>query len=90
MTKCSKCNVELNTVSDICPLCNSEIKNKIDTEYIMLLFTVILTYILSTLSGYTFFNSSCMIIIIVANVLLENKMKVIEEEKDCKKYNGSF
>ena len=60
-------------------------KNKIDTEYIMLLFTVILTYILSTLSGYTFFNSSCMIIIIVANVLLENKMKVIEEEKDCKK-----
>ena len=58
---------------------------KIDTEFIMLLLTVTLTYILSTLSGYTFFNSSCMIIIIVSNVLLENKTKILEEEKDCKK-----
>lgn len=28
MAKCTKCNIELNTISDICPLCNSEIKNR--------------------------------------------------------------
>ena len=33
MTRCKKCNVELDTISDICPLCNSEIKNKGDSVY---------------------------------------------------------
>ena len=33
MAKCSKCKIELNTVSDICPLCNSEIKNKEESIY---------------------------------------------------------
>lgn len=33
MVKCNKCNVELDTISDVCPLCNSEINNKKDTTY---------------------------------------------------------
>ena len=33
MAKCNKCNVELNTVSDVCPLCNSEVKNNDDSVY---------------------------------------------------------
>ena len=53
---------------------------KIDTEFIMLFFAVVLSFILSTLSGYTFFNSSSMIIIIVGNVLLEHKIDSIKEE----------
>ncbi len=48
---------------------------KIDTEFIMLFSAVLLSFVLSTLSGYTFFNSSSMIIIIVGNVLLEHKIK---------------
>lgn len=56
----------------------------IDTEFIMLLSAVILSFILSTLSGYTFFNSSSMIIIIVANILLKNKIKDLKGEKNCK------
>lgn len=50
---------------------------KIDAEYTMLLLTVLLSFVLSTLSGYTFFNSSSMIIIIIANVLLINKIKEV-------------
>ena len=33
MAKCNKCNIELNTISDACPLCNSEIKNNDDSVY---------------------------------------------------------
>lgn len=33
MVKCNKCNVELDTISDVCPLCNSEIRKKDDTSY---------------------------------------------------------
>lgn len=33
MTKCNKCNIKLNTSGDICPLCNSEIKNTGDLVY---------------------------------------------------------
>ena len=33
MAKCTKCNIELNTISDVCPLCNSEIKNKDNSIY---------------------------------------------------------
>ena len=56
------------------------IKNtkNVDTEAIMLLCAVILSFVLSTLSGYTFFNSSSMIIIIVSNVLISNKIKTIK------------
>ena len=44
---------------------------KINTTYNMLLLSIGLSFVLSTLSGYTFFNSSSMIIIIVANILLK-------------------
>ncbi len=47
---------------------------KIDSEFIILLLASILSFVLSTLSGYTFFNASSMIVIIVANTLLKNKM----------------
>lgn len=51
----------------------------LDTEFIMLFCTITLSFVLSTLSGYTFFNSSSMIIIIIANILLDNKIKQIKE-----------
>ncbi len=56
------------------------IKNikKVDTEFTMLLLATILSFVLSTLSGYTFFNSSSMMIIIVANVLLKIKTQNIK------------
>lgn len=52
---------------------------KVDYELIMLFFGVGLSFIISTLSGYTFFNSSSMIIIIVANVLLKIKVEMLKE-----------
>ena len=55
---------------------------KIDSEIIMLLFATLLAFILSTLSGYTFFNSSSMIIIIVANVLLKIKINELRGENN--------
>ena len=58
---------------------------KIDTEFIMLFLGVILSFVLSTLSGYTFFNSSSMIIIIIVNILLKIKTNELKEELDCKK-----
>ncbi len=58
-------------------VCAKNIK-KIDAEVIILLCAIILSFVLSTLSGYTFFNSSSMIIIIVSNVLIENKVKKIK------------
>ncbi|MCR5145936.1 MAG: O-antigen ligase family protein, partial [Clostridia bacterium] len=52
---------------------------KVDHELIMLFLGVGLSFIISTLSGYTFFNSSSMIIIIVANVLLKIKVENLKE-----------
>lgn len=59
------------------------IKNikKIDLEYIMYLGGCSFTFVLSCLSGYTFFNSSSMLIIIVLNTLLLNKIYQFEEGK---------
>lgn len=59
------------------------IKNirKIDDEYIMLLLGSGFTFALSFFSGYTFFNSSTMMIIIVIYTLLINKMNKLKEEK---------
>lgn len=51
---------------------------KVDTEFIMLILTVILSFVLSTLSGYTFFNSSSMMIIVVVNILLKIKTQNIK------------
>ena len=52
------------------------IKNikKIDDEYIMMELASGLTFALSFFSGYTFFNSSSMIVIVVINTLLVNKI----------------
>lgn len=57
----------------------------IDTEFIMLFSAVILSFVLSTLSGYTFFNSSSMIVIIVANIILKMKINNLKGEENCKK-----
>lgn len=57
------------------------IKNikKIDIECVMLFLGSGFTYILSLLSGYVFFNSSSMIIVIVLHVSLINKLKETEK-----------
>lgn len=58
------------------------IKNikKIDDEYIMLVFGSGFTFALSFFSGYTFFNSSTMIIIVVINTLLISKINQLKKE----------
>ncbi|MBQ3415079.1 MAG: O-antigen ligase family protein [Clostridia bacterium] len=58
------------------------IKNikKIDDEYIMLELGSGFTFALSFFSGYTFFNSSTMIIIVVINALLINKIYNLKKE----------
>ena len=58
------------------------IKNikKIDDEYIMLWLGSGFTFALSFFSGYTFFNSSTMMIIIVINTLLMNKIYKLKKE----------
>lgn len=54
-------------------------RRKLDTEFIMLLMGALFSFALAFLSGYTFFNSSTMMIIIVINVLLVNKIRQIKE-----------
>ena len=54
---------------------------KIDSQYIMYLGGSALAILLSLLSGYTFFNSSSMIIVIAINVLLTNKILEVKEIK---------
>ena len=54
---------------------------KIDSQYIMYLGGSGLAIFLSFLSGYTFFNSSSMIVIIVVNILLINKILEVKEQK---------
>ncbi len=58
------------------------IKNlkKLDVECIMIFLGSGFAYALSLLSGYVFFNSSSMIIVIVLHVLLINKIKDIKED----------
>lgn len=54
----------------------SGVKNirKMDSEYVMLLLGSGFTFALSLFSGYTFFNSSSMMIIVVIHTLLLNKI----------------
>ncbi len=54
-------------------------RRKLDTEFVMLLMGALFSFALAFLSGYTFFNSSTMMIIIVINVLLINKIRQIKE-----------
>lgn len=54
-------------------------KRKIDTEYIMLTLGLLFSFALAFLSGYTFFNMSTTMIIIVICTLLVRKTKAIKE-----------
>lgn len=56
-------------------------RKKISTEYIMLLLGSGFTFALSFFSGYTFFNSSTMMIIIAINVLMMEKIRKIKKEE---------
>ncbi|MBE5805367.1 MAG: hypothetical protein E7313_01400 [Clostridiales bacterium] len=56
------------------------IKN-INNQIVMLICASILSFVLSTLSGYTFFNSSSMIIIIIVNTLLRINIESIEHKE---------
>jgi len=58
------------------------IKNikRIDSTYLMLLIGCSFVFALSFFAGYTFFNSSNMMIIIVLNTLLVNKINQFKEE----------
>ena len=64
------------------------IKNikKVTVEFAMLVYGLWLEIIVSFLSGYTFFNSSTMMIIIVLSALTINGIKDVEDEK-MKIYN---
>lgn len=54
-------------------------RNKLDVEFVMLLMGILFSFALAFLSGYTFFNSSTMMIIVVMNALLINKIRQIKE-----------
>lgn len=54
-------------------------KDKIDVQYVLLLLGLWFSFALAFLSGYTFFNSSTMIIIVALNTLLLNKTEKIKE-----------
>lgn len=54
-------------------------RSKLDSEFVMLLVGALFSFALAFLSGYTFFNSSTMMIIIAINVLLINKIRQIKE-----------
>ena len=58
------------------------IKNikKIDQEYMMLILGAGFVFAISFFAGYTFFNSSSMIIIVVINTLLVNKIINLKKE----------
>ena len=51
---------------------------KIDSEYIILVFGLLLSFVLSFLSGYTFFYASASLLIIVICILVLNKINIIK------------
>ena len=55
--------------------------NKIDIQCIMLFLGSGFAYVLSLLSGYVFFNSSSMIIVIILHVSLINKISQIKKQE---------
>lgn len=61
-------------------------RKKIDDDYIFLLLGSAFAFALSFFSGYTFFNSSTMMIIIVLNTVLYNKIQKIDKKKMENKY----
>ena len=56
-------------------------RKKLDSTYLMLLLGCGFVFALSFFAGYTFFNSSNMMMIIVLNTLLMNKVEQLKEEK---------
>ena len=54
---------------------------KIDENYLMILIGCGFVFAVSFFAGYTFFNSSNMMIIVVLNTLLINKINQLKEEK---------
>ena len=55
-------------------------RERIDSEFIMILIGTGFVFALSFFAGYTFFNSSNMMIIIILNTLLINKINQLKEE----------
>lgn len=55
-------------------------RNKVDTEYLMYCLGSGFTFVLSFFAGYTFFNSSTMMVIIVLNALMVNKIGMIKKQ----------
>ena len=58
------------------------INKKIDQEYMMLILGAGFVFALSFLTGYTFFNASSMVIIVVINTLLLNKIKDLKRSNE--------
>lgn len=54
-------------------------RNQVDAEYLMYCLGSGFTFMLSFFAGYTFFNSSTMMVIIVLNALLVNKIVAIKK-----------
>ena len=54
---------------------------EVSVEFVMIVLGLWLAIIISFLSGYTFFNSSTMMIIIVLATLLINRIKDLEDEE---------
>ena len=57
---------------------------RIDQEYMMLILGAGFVFALSFLTGYTFFNASSMIIIVIINTLLICKMRELKNNKSEK------
>lgn len=57
-------------------------RNKVDTEYLMYCLGSGFTFVLSFFAGYTFFNSSTMMVIIVLNALMVNKIVMIKKKEE--------
>lgn len=75
-----------NLTGDLTKIRNKIITNELPEnfmdEHCMLFFAAGLSFVLSILSGYTFFNSSSMIIIIIVNMLLKIKVDEIKINKN--------
>lgn len=62
-------------------------RHEINSEYIMNILGIFFSFAFSFLSGYTFFNSSSMIIVIVLNTLLIINIRELKNKKLKERYN---
>lgn len=65
-------------------------RKKIDGEYMFLVLGSLFAFALSLFSGYTFFNSSAMLIIIVLHTILLTKVREIDKERDFSNNEKDF